>query len=119
MDQAMGDLQGQLEELRRLWDDERTARQRAEAELALLKGMPTPAVPPIPPVVQAPPSLPVVGPTTAAISSVDPNAQEPPAPETAKTSPKRTLEEVNNSAAAEDLQYQETDADRAKRQRVE
>ncbi|KAI0742941.1 hypothetical protein C8Q80DRAFT_1109553 [Daedaleopsis nitida] len=38
MDQAMGDLQGQLEEMRRMWDEERVARQRAEAELELLRG---------------------------------------------------------------------------------
>lgn len=38
MDQAMGDLQNQLEEVRRMWDEERNARQRAEAELEVLKG---------------------------------------------------------------------------------
>ncbi|EAU88010.2 hypothetical protein CC1G_01657 [Coprinopsis cinerea okayama7 len=38
MDQAMGDLQAQLEEVKRLWDEERTARQRLEAELELLRG---------------------------------------------------------------------------------
>ncbi|TBU31020.1 hypothetical protein BD311DRAFT_657828 [Dichomitus squalens] len=38
MDQAMGDLQAQLEEMRRMWDEERVARQRAEAELELLRG---------------------------------------------------------------------------------
>ncbi|KAI0659537.1 hypothetical protein C8Q70DRAFT_116442 [Cubamyces menziesii] len=38
MDQAMGDLQAQLEEMRRLWDEERAARQRAEQELELLRG---------------------------------------------------------------------------------
>lgn len=38
MDQAMGDLQNQLEELRRLWDEERSARQRAESELEVLRG---------------------------------------------------------------------------------
>ena len=39
MDQAMGDLQAQLEEVRRAWDDERAARQRLENELAVLRGM--------------------------------------------------------------------------------
>ncbi|OAX40993.1 hypothetical protein K503DRAFT_713568 [Rhizopogon vinicolor AM-OR11-026] len=39
MDQAMGDLQAQLEDMRRLWDEERTARQRAENELDVLRGV--------------------------------------------------------------------------------
>jgi transcriptional regulator CBF1 len=39
MDQAMGDLQAQLEEMRRLWEEERHARQRAESELEVLRGM--------------------------------------------------------------------------------
>lgn len=39
MDQAMGDLQAQLEEMRRLWEEERIARQRAESELDVLRGM--------------------------------------------------------------------------------
>jgi 16S rRNA C967 or C1407 C5-methylase (RsmB/RsmF family) len=39
MDQAVGDLQTQVEELRRHWEEERLARQRAEAELEGLKGM--------------------------------------------------------------------------------
>ncbi|KAI4522565.1 hypothetical protein EV122DRAFT_259894 [Schizophyllum commune] len=37
MDQAMGDLQSQLEEVRRLWDEERHARQRVEAEFDAYK----------------------------------------------------------------------------------
>lgn len=40
MDQAMGDLQAQLEEMRRLWEEERAARQRAESELEVLRGVP-------------------------------------------------------------------------------
>ncbi|KAF9221747.1 hypothetical protein BS17DRAFT_710577 [Gyrodon lividus] len=40
MDQAMGDLQSQLEEMRRLWEEERMARQRAESELEVLRGVP-------------------------------------------------------------------------------
>ena len=32
MDQAMGDLQAQLEEMRRMWEEERVARLRAENE---------------------------------------------------------------------------------------
>lgn len=39
MDQAMGDLQAQLEEMRRLWEEERTARTRAESELDVLRGL--------------------------------------------------------------------------------
>ena len=39
MDQAMGDLQAQLEEVKRLWEDERMARQRAENELEVLRGI--------------------------------------------------------------------------------
>ncbi|KAF9559020.1 hypothetical protein CPC08DRAFT_666860 [Agrocybe pediades] len=37
MDQAMGDLQAQLEEIKRLWEEERAARARAEAELEQLR----------------------------------------------------------------------------------
>jgi hypothetical protein len=38
MDQAMGDLQSQLEEVRRLWDEERMGRESAENELKALRG---------------------------------------------------------------------------------
>jgi transcriptional regulator CBF1 len=38
MDQAMGDLQAQLEEVRRMWDEEHAARLAAEKELAELRG---------------------------------------------------------------------------------
>lgn len=37
MDQAMGDLQTQLEEVKRMWEEERMARQRAENELEGLR----------------------------------------------------------------------------------
>jgi bHLH factor len=37
MDQAMGDLQAQLEEMRRAWDEERVARQKAQNELEAFK----------------------------------------------------------------------------------
>ncbi|THH04247.1 hypothetical protein EW145_g5663 [Phellinidium pouzarii] len=40
MDQAMGDLQAQLEEVRRMWEDETKRREKAEAEIAALKGEP-------------------------------------------------------------------------------
>jgi len=39
MDQAMGDLQAQLEEIKRMWEEERAARQRAESELEVLRGI--------------------------------------------------------------------------------
>ncbi|GJE89040.1 bHLHzip domain-containing protein [Phanerochaete sordida] len=39
MDQAMGDLQAQLEEVRRAWDEERVLRQRLEAELSVVRGL--------------------------------------------------------------------------------
>jgi bHLH factor len=46
MDQAMGDLQNQLEEVKRMWEEERNARQRFELELeALRKSGSTSAVP--------------------------------------------------------------------------
>lgn len=37
MDQAMGDLQAQLEEVKRLWDEERTKRDASENEVRSLK----------------------------------------------------------------------------------
>jgi bHLH factor len=39
MDQAMGDLQAQLEEVKRRWEEESMLRSRAEAELEALKNM--------------------------------------------------------------------------------
>ncbi|KAJ6510367.1 hypothetical protein C8R45DRAFT_386916 [Mycena sanguinolenta] len=38
MDQAMGDLQVQLDEIRKMWEEERMQRQRAEKGLATLRG---------------------------------------------------------------------------------
>lgn len=37
MDQAMGDLQAQLEEVKRMWEDERRKREKAEAELSHMR----------------------------------------------------------------------------------
>jgi bHLH factor len=37
MDQAMGDLQQQLDEMRRMWEQERESRQRLESELTTLR----------------------------------------------------------------------------------
>ncbi|TFK62964.1 hypothetical protein BDN72DRAFT_341473 [Pluteus cervinus] len=39
MDQAMGDVRAQLEEAKRLWEEERAARSRAEAELEELRSL--------------------------------------------------------------------------------
>jgi len=39
MDQAMGDLQAQLEEVRKMWDEERTARIKDMGELSMLREM--------------------------------------------------------------------------------
>lgn len=38
MDQAMGDLQTQLEEMKKMWEEERMAKMRAENELEVLRG---------------------------------------------------------------------------------
>lgn len=38
MDQAMGDLQAQLEDMRKMWEEERANRQRIEAEIEALRG---------------------------------------------------------------------------------
>ncbi|KAF5376022.1 hypothetical protein D9615_007720 [Tricholomella constricta] len=38
MDQAMGDLQTQLEEMKKMWEEERMAKMRAENELDVLRG---------------------------------------------------------------------------------
>ncbi|KAJ7270671.1 hypothetical protein B0H12DRAFT_1008823 [Mycena haematopus] len=43
MDQAMGDLQVQLDEIRRMWEEERMLRQRAEQELEGLRGNSAPS----------------------------------------------------------------------------
>ncbi|KAF8154219.1 hypothetical protein B0H34DRAFT_720962 [Crassisporium funariophilum] len=39
MDQAMGDLQAQLEEVKRMWEEERMARTRLETELEVSRSM--------------------------------------------------------------------------------
>ncbi|TFK36570.1 hypothetical protein BDQ12DRAFT_706297 [Crucibulum laeve] len=39
MDQAMGDLQAQLEEVKRMWEEERMARQRLDNELEAIRGV--------------------------------------------------------------------------------
>ncbi|KAG7450961.1 uncharacterized protein BT62DRAFT_883804 [Guyanagaster necrorhizus] len=37
MDQAMGDLQAQLEDMRKMWEEERMNRQRIEAEIEAVR----------------------------------------------------------------------------------
>lgn len=46
MDQAMGDLQVQLDEIRRMWEEERMQRERAERELEALRSNKTVSVSP-------------------------------------------------------------------------
>ncbi|KAF9450752.1 hypothetical protein P691DRAFT_809583 [Macrolepiota fuliginosa MF-IS2] len=57
MDQAMGDLQNQLEEVKRMWEEERNARQRLELELETVRSSVTngsaPVAPPPAPQQQA------------------------------------------------------------------
>lgn len=94
MDQAMGDLQAQLEEVRRAWDEERAARQRVENEVAVLRGIHGQHAGQSAPGQSDPPPVPRPGSTEG------------------RTSPKRTLEEDKSANADEG-------DGRAKRQRVE
>ena len=121
MDQAMGDLQAQLEEMRRMWDEERTARQRAEAELAVIKGLQSPSAPAGAPSTSAPATTPTSAapaptsatlPATTSPTAAAPSAQDPPG--TGKASPKRTLEEMNSESSPKKLPEEP-----AKRPRVE
>ena len=96
MDQAMGDLQAQLEEVRRAWDEERAQRQRLETELQVLRGMHNAGAPPPP-----------HGQSSGAPASRPGSAEE-------RTTPKRTHEDAERPSSGAD------DADeRAKRPRVE
>ncbi|KAI0744510.1 hypothetical protein C8Q76DRAFT_687907 [Earliella scabrosa] len=99
MDQAMGDLQAQLEEMRRMWDEERVARQRAEAELELLRGHTANAN---------------AGASSGSPATATATTSAPPAA-TAKDNGKREREE--DSGKAEDSQP--AGEDRTKRPRVE
>ncbi|KAL6302546.1 hypothetical protein BKA93DRAFT_736532 [Sparassis latifolia] len=105
MDQAMGDLQAQLEEMRRLWEDERLARQRAESELEVLRGLQQ--------------GLPVASAVAAAVANVKPGDQSR-TPEGAKENGKRDRPEaegLENGLPGTNESAEE--AERAKRQRVE
>ncbi|KAI0633058.1 hypothetical protein C8Q77DRAFT_1121354 [Trametes polyzona] len=100
MDQAMGDLQAQLEEMRRMWEEERVARQRAEAELELLRGH---------------------APGTASANAGAASTAAASQAAGAKENGKREREEGDSSSGGqggEDQAAAESD-DRAKRQRVE
>jgi len=125
MDQAMGDLQAQLEEMRRMWDEERVARQRAESELDVLRGLQR--------------GLPLDAAAAAAAAVIAANAasapQPPPpqpvttvtvpkptdqlgskSPETPKEGVKRDREESDAQDGASGEQTRESDV---KRQRVD
>ena len=103
MDQAMGDLQAQLEEMRRMWDEERVARQRAEAELELLRGHAAVAVAPAP---------------GGAAQAVAPAPAPAPAAQSAqpKDGAKRERQEEEEE---EDAEAAVDGEDRSKRQRVD
>lgn len=95
MDQAMGDLQAQLDEVRRLWEEERGARQRAEAEIEALKG---------------------AGGLQTSAAQGNPNSAGNGS-DNNKPSPKRTLEDVIRQSPSGPGE-QEVE-DRLKRQRIE
>ncbi|KAI0085550.1 hypothetical protein BDY19DRAFT_987019 [Irpex rosettiformis] len=100
MDQAMGDLQSQLDEVKRLWEEERIARQRLEVELAALKA--------------------VKGQSSgdASLSSINAVPTTQPAAEGGsdnKPSPKRVLDDVGSPPPGDD----DDGSERAKRQRVD
>lgn len=96
MDQAMGDLQAQLEEMRRLWEDERVARQRLETEIAALK--------------TGHGQSPAQGATRSNGSPAGSHGGDD------KPSPKRTLDEARGTPPEGNAQDSE---ERVKRQRVE
>ena len=97
MDQAMGDLQAQLEEMKRLWEEERTKRERSESELEVLKQLTAG-------------DAPVRG--GAGDEGVEPGSGAPsPVNGAEKTSPKRGIEDVEADKAK--------DAEERKRARVE
>ncbi|RDX41600.1 hypothetical protein OH76DRAFT_1449535 [Lentinus brumalis] len=108
MDQAMGDLQAQLEEMRRMWDEERVARQRAEAELELLRGHNAGAAS------MAAPSTSTPSGTAAAASAPAPAA----AASAEKDTGKRAREDEGGQAEG-DVQAGAEGDDRSKRPRTE
>ncbi|EMD34944.1 hypothetical protein CERSUDRAFT_54127 [Gelatoporia subvermispora B] len=121
MDQAMGDLQAQLEEMRRMWEEERVARQRLETELQVLRGMQTdqPAgAPPTAPAAAAPAS----SASTASATAEQPAEQATPAPasEGPKENGKREREEgTSQESAPAEGEHAAEGEDRSKRQRTD
>lgn len=103
MDQAMGDLQSQLDEVKRLWEEERVARQRLEVEVAALKTGQS-AAPPAS--AHASPAVPPAVPPSGEASGIDSNGASKRALDESAGSPPPDSEE-------KDLQ------DRVKRQRLE
>lgn len=119
MDQAMGDLQAQLEDMRKLWEEERTSRVRLQAEVEALRNardgnLPSAAAVAAVVTANAGPPPPV---SQAALQPPAEEARKSPDNASAKENGKREREEgdvqaqVSNSA--EDAE------ERAKRQRVE
>ncbi|KAF9054116.1 hypothetical protein BJ165DRAFT_685300 [Panaeolus papilionaceus] len=89
MDQAMGDLQSQLEDVKRAWEEERQARARLETELTTLR------------------------------KSVSGVSSAPPAEEAGTAGTKRrSVDETGEAAAAEATTTSESDRD-VKRQRTD
>jgi transcriptional regulator CBF1 len=86
MDQAMGDLQAQLEEMRRLWEEERMARQRAEGELDVLRGLQVRNGAPAPPASSAA-QAPTVLPSPPAAATASPKADATAAPTATEATP--------------------------------
>ncbi|RPD63399.1 hypothetical protein L227DRAFT_521541 [Lentinus tigrinus ALCF2SS1-6] len=111
MDQAMGDLQAQLEEMRRMWDEERVARQRAEAELELLRGHKAGTAG-----AAAPAAASGSAPSGAAAAAPAPAAAAPAAPSAEKDAAKRVREEGDNEGEAPAAVEGD---DRSKRKRTE
>jgi len=109
MDQAMGDLQAQLDEVRRLWEDERMARQRLESEVASMRGThghgSAASDAPATGSNRTPPTAPPAASATGEAGSGN------------KPSPKRALEEIERSPSPTNS---EKDVEkRIKRQRLE
>jgi len=108
MDQAMGDLQSQLEEMRRLWEEERMARQRADSELDVLRGLQMRNGAPAPPSSSAA-QAPSVSPSSSAAATASPKADAVAAPAVTETAPvqAQTTSEEGTSSKREYGQAEE------------
>ncbi|KAH9931632.1 uncharacterized protein BXZ73DRAFT_77656 [Epithele typhae] len=98
MDQAMGDLQTQLEEMRRMWEEERNLRTRLEAELELLRSH-------------------KAGPGAAATSSTEPGPVAAATAPNSKDNSKREREENEEGGDDADAAAVEGELERKKRPR--